>query len=705
MLCGALIGCGRSAEAPQPARTETDAGAAVAARPNVLLITVDTLRADHLGSYGRSEAQTPVMDALAREGARFTSTFTHVPMTLPAHASMMTGRLPFRHGVRNNGTYRLAAEETTLAEILDNDGYRTGAALGAFVLLRKFGLAQGFDQYDDQLQADSVLRVFDTEIAADQVVAKWRQWRRRSHDDSPFFYWAHFYDPHLPYEPPEPFRSQFPDHPYDGEVAFVDSQIGLMIDDLRQDGLLDQTLVVLTSDHGESFGEHGETGHGLTAYRSTLQVPLILKGPGVPAGATVETRLGLVDLLPSLLELISTPMPPELDLDGKSFVPLLRGEVEDTPREVYFETLLGQEDRNWAPLTGLYSDDRKLISVPRPELYDPIHDPDEQRNLVTAERRTYRRLDERLRSLLLGTENNDGSRRELSAEDQAKLESLGYISSQGGGRGQVLDPKDGLELDRRLRRIEGQLTSDPEAASAAMMELKNDYSGYVFPSFFLFEHRIAVRQGRADAAVAALERGAEALPEVYPLRYELARYLIDQNRFEEAVAVAKTLVEQHEELSQGWILLGRAHEPSDLEASSAAYARGYALEPGNHKLGSRMADIRTQLGDLDGALRLHDELIDQGVYDQDPEGLFKAAMLHMRRGTIDSAETLFARALSLKPQGFYFMSYALVLERNGKRAEAAEALQNALAPDHVDDLTPEQAQLARSTLDRWLHSP
>ena len=700
-VCLALSAC----SSPDPATdrpTETGSPKAVdiAARaPNLLLVTVDTLRADRLGIYGHAEARTPVMDGIGRRGALLTEALSHVPMTLPSHASLMTGRLPFRTGVRNNGTYKLDEAENTLAEILGSRGYETGAAVAAFVLLEKFGLAQGFDTYDDDLAAEHVLRVFDTEATADQVVEKWRRWRRaRGASERPFFYWAHFYDPHLPYSPPEPFKSTLQDS-YDGEVAFVDRELGKMLEDLRQSGELDHTLVVVTSDHGEAFGEHGETGHGLTAYRPVLHVPLLMQGPGIGAGVSVDTRLGLVDLMPTLLRLLSVSED-DTELDGRPFDHLLGGADEDD-RTVYFETLLGQEDRNWAPLTGIYTDDRKLISVPRPELYDVASDPDEIRNLVTAERRTYRRLDEMLQSLLLGA--TDGERRELSDEDRAKLEALGYVSADGRGTGRALDPKDGLELDRRLRDIEGLIESDPDEAERRLSDLKTSFPDQTLPSFFLFEHRIARARSSVDDAIDALERGMRALPEIYPLRYELVRYLIDRERFDAATTAARELVKRHPDLSQGWILLGRSQETGDLKEALAAYERGLVLEPGNHKLASRMADIQSRLGDLDGALRRHDQLIDSGYYDDKPEQLVKAAMLHMGRGSSAQAEALFATALAQQPQGFYYMSYALVLERNGKRAEAVAALESAL--QRPGDLTEEQTHLARTTLQRWASAP
>ena len=671
--------------------------------PNLLLITVDTLRADRIGAYGHGPAATPAMDRLAAEGTRMDQALSHVPMTLPSHASMMTGRLPIHTGVRNNGTYVLAEDELTLAEQLSNRGYVTGAALSAFVLLKKFGLAQGFSTYDDSLAQDEILRALDTEIPADRVLAKWRQWLKQHPPGSkPFFYWAHFYDPHLPYAPPEPYRSEL-DDPYDGEVAFVDAQIGEMLVDLEQLGLLDSTLIVLTSDHGEAFGEHGEQGHGLTAYHHVLRVPLILAGPGVEAGSVVGSRVGLVDLKPTLLDLLGLASEP-VSMDGTSFVSLIDGQTEDAARRVYFETLLGQEDRNWAPLTGLYSGDRKLISVPHPELYDLEHDPREERNLVSAERRTYHRLDQELRDLLLGAAgpSGGGGRRELSDEDAQKLESLGYVSSGGRGKGAPLDPKDGLVLDARLREIDEMITAGRvDDAESALIELQRKYADQVLPSFFLFEHRIAAHRQQIDQAIEALARGGEALPEVYPLRYELAKFLIEQQRMEEAAVASRELAESYPSLSQAWILLGRSLESSDPDGAAQAYRRARRLEPDNLALAERMVDFFAHRRDLENALLILDQLVSRGLYDDRPEGLFKTAMLHMQKGNTGEAERLFALGLSRQGNGFFELSYALVLDRNGKRQEAVAAVTRAL---ESGDLNPQQEQLARNTLAGWTAS-
>ncbi|HNX98319.1 MAG TPA: sulfatase, partial [Candidatus Aminicenantes bacterium] len=346
------------------------AGARRRGAPNLLLITLDTTRADRIGAYGDARACTPNLDRLAREGARVERAYAEAPLTLPSHVSILTGREPPSHQVRNNGTYALRAEETTLAEILKNAGYSTQAMVAAFVLERKFGLAQGFDGYDDTLDKERQDTTYRSEITADRVHEKFTRWLSVS-PASPFFCWVHFYDPHAPYEPPKHLRERFCDAPYRGEIAFVDETIGRMLQELDRRGLMDNTLVVAVGDHGEGFGEHAESGHGLFCYEETLRVPLILHYPKrFPGGRVVPGPVGLIDVLPTLLELLH--LPPSTGVQGRSFARQLttKGDAGDSSTIHYFESLYGLEEMGFAPLSGLICGSLKFISLPRPELYD-----------------------------------------------------------------------------------------------------------------------------------------------------------------------------------------------------------------------------------------------------------------------------------------------------------------------------------------------
>lgn len=396
---------------------------ATSGRPqNLLLITMDTTCADHLGCYGDRSAQTPNLDALAARGARFEQTIALVPLTRPSHATILTGLYPQRHGVWSNGPYRLDPKWQTLAEKLHQSGFHTGGVIASFVLTRSFGFSRGFDLFDDR-----VLEVpgADPEKPAADVARTASAWLG-SALQPPFFLWLHFYDPHFPYTPPEPYKSRFTARPYDGEIACMDQAIGEVLRVLEHGKWLSNTLVVAVGDHGEGLGEHGEETHGYYLYDSTLKVPLILAGPGVPQNQVISSQVTLADLEPTILDALE--MKKETDrFDGRSFWKGLQaGRVESNPALIENRTIHYQF--GWAALSGIRTDSWKWLNAPIPELYDLGRDPHETINVSAGlEDRTaeLRKLRDRLRPKEEAQEVASG----LSPEEEEKLRSLGYLSS------------------------------------------------------------------------------------------------------------------------------------------------------------------------------------------------------------------------------------------------------------------------------------
>jgi arylsulfatase A-like enzyme len=290
-LCG-----GRLVNGAEPSTANTT--------PNLLLITLDTVRADHLSCNGSKKVQTPHLDLLARAGVNFTRARTSVPLTLPAHASIMTGTYPPVHGVRDNGSFRLPEEQLTLAEVLAGHGYETAAFIGAFVLDRDFGLGQGFDDYDEGHWGNiNTIESLAAERNADAVYDAFSDWLESRNRGRRFFAWIHLYDPHAPYVPPEPFRKRYASDPYAGEIAYTDSVVGKIVADLESRKLLGSTLIAVVGDHGEGLGEHGEQTHSLLIYNSTLHVPMLLFSPRlVPAGKTIDQLTRTIDLAPTILD-------------------------------------------------------------------------------------------------------------------------------------------------------------------------------------------------------------------------------------------------------------------------------------------------------------------------------------------------------------------------------------------------------------------
>src|SRR5207247_1777060 len=354
-------------------------------RPNVILVTLDTTRADHLGCYGYAPAKTPNLDALARGGVLFTQASSVAPLTQPAHSSIMTGMYPTHHGVRVNGNAALGQEQRTIAEALSEKGYRTGAFIGAFVLDGRWGLNQGFQLYDDQFNLEKYkhLDLASVQRPADKVMDAALSWLE-GQPSSPFLAWIHFYDAHSPYEPPEPFlsehRAEGPAGLYDGEIAFADQQLGRAVSWLQANGLDKKTVVIVMGDHGEGLGSHGEGTHGYFVYDYALHVPLLVATPFRELrGVRVDSQVSAVDVFPTVVALTGIEGPG--NVQGRSLLPAMFHPRTDTTTYAYGESMTPSLQFGWSSLQSLRSSRYKLIKAPRPELYDLTADPAEETNI------------------------------------------------------------------------------------------------------------------------------------------------------------------------------------------------------------------------------------------------------------------------------------------------------------------------------------
>jgi arylsulfatase A-like enzyme/Tfp pilus assembly protein PilF len=513
--------------------------------PNLLLITIDTLRADHVGAYGDKEAETPVLDALAARGTRFARALSAAPLTGPSHATILTGTYPPSHGVRDNATFVLGSSHPTLATILKGRGYQTAGVVAGLPLVSAFGFSQGFESYDEAFHesagptgdvkrpggevADAVVRILE------------------GHPKAPFFVWAHFYDPHAPYAPPSPYKERFATRPYDGEIAFVDAQVGRVLEALRASGALEQTVVAVTADHGEGLGEHDEITHAVLVYQSTLRVPWILAGPGVPGGKVVEGNAGTVDLVPTLLGLLGVPRPP--GLAGRDLVPALRGEG---PKEapLYAESLFGRLNCGWAALRVLTDGSNKLIQGAEPELYDLDRDPAERENVAAAHPEVVARLRRELAAALeaMAPQGDEARPRKLSAEQEERLRSLGYASAGGPGAGALdapglPDPRTHVGLYDRLQvDLLSQGPAAPRALEDAVRIADSDETSLL--AHFTVAS-LAYRIGALSLAEKAYARAVALDPETPSIRVSYGRLLRDLGKLEASerqlrAAVAET---------------------------------------------------------------------------------------------------------------------------------------------------------------------
>ncbi len=422
-------------------------------KTNVLLITLDTMRADYLSCSGSKKVHTPHLDRLAERGVNFTRARTSVPLTLPAHASIMTGNYPPVHGVRDNGAFRLPEEQLTLAELLRGRGYETAAFIGAFVLDRQFGLAQGFDHfYGGDWSTISGPGDPSAERRGDAVFDDYSIWISSRAGGRPFFAWVHLYDPHAPHNPPEPFRKKYPDNPYAGEVAYTDAVVGKIVGDLESRKLLDSTLIAVVGDHGEGLGEHGERTHSLLIYNSTIHVPMLLHVPGrTPSGKKVEDLTRTIDLAPTILDYLG--LPPTFG-QGASLRPVVEGKQLDVENLAYSESLYPSLNLGWSELRALEAGDHRFILAPRSELYDISKDAAERTNLIESHPKTGDALESRLLELMEAMQSSVGrAGQTVDSQTAEMLRSLGYISdsrSPASSGSSAVDPKDKLELWRDI---------------------------------------------------------------------------------------------------------------------------------------------------------------------------------------------------------------------------------------------------------------
>jgi arylsulfatase A-like enzyme/Tfp pilus assembly protein PilF len=615
--------------------------------PSVLLVTLDTTRADHLGCFGAEFASTPHLDALAQSGVRFDQAISPAPLTLPTHASIFTGLVPRRHGVRNNASFRLGAEPAVLAEALRRHGYRTAAFVSSAVLDRITGLDRGFEHYDDTVRVGPREAFNHEERAASQTNDA--VFAHLDRLDEPFFLWVHYFDPHLPYVPPEPFRARFPDRPYDGEIAFMDDRFGDLLDTIRSK--VPALLVVVAGDHGESLGEHGENAHGIFVYQATQRVPLIMAGPGLPPGKVVGDPVGLVDLAPTVLDLLG--LPPLPDIDGRSVAPLVRGE-ERPPANYELESLFPTYAYGWLPVRGLVRDRFKLVRSSVSELYRLDVDPDEKTDLARAEEEIAGSMAEDLGALTDGDEPPAPAPDPDLAEHRHRLEALGYVSGgDAPGDGEAIDPRDGVAW-----------IADLEAG------------------------RKAYQTGNPAEGIVPLKRLLSRNPRNVPALLALAMCYLGTGQVARAVEADRRALEirpdddlVHFNLANALSALGD-EKPEARDEARVHYARALELNPRFADVYLNYASFLEREADDPGALSLLRRARAAGV--QDPHVEIRIAVLSLKTGEVEAAKAAFRRALHLHPRDpGPLEAMARIAYRQGAFAESAEYYERLLetAPD------------------------
>lgn len=552
------------------------------AAENLVVVTIDTLRADRLGVYGGKVA-TPNLDRIAKAGAFFRQAFSEVPLTRPSHLSIFTGRYPFQHGIRQNVSARFEADTPLLAEILKDDGFHTAGFVSSLVLASESGLDRGFDTYSDDFGEDRepALLLDSVQKRGDVTMADALAWLHHK-PEGRFFLWVHLYDPHDPYDPPEPYASRYPGRPYDGEVAFADDLVGRLDAALSELGLAERTLLLVTSDHGEAFEEHGETGHGYFLYDPTLHVPLLVRGPGVPAGTELEVPVESVDILPTVIEMLGLSLPAEMKLPGESLASSLHGGGEPEARPLYAESLMARLLYGWGELASIREGRWKFIRAPKPELYDLEEDPGEKDNRIEQNHGAADRLRVRLDELAPLGAGESSAPSEMDPELTAKLGALGYVGSArvANGKGAEIDPKDKLRefrsLSENMREGLALLQQKSYAPAIERFRAILETGTESFQAFY-YMGRALYGLGRYSDAVSAFE-GALALDSSYgPAYLDLAETQFALGKGEEAVSVLrrgqKALPRSaalHEREGEYWISVHKPREAAQAFEDNAA---------------------------------------------------------------------------------------------------------------------------------------
>jgi arylsulfatase A-like enzyme/tetratricopeptide (TPR) repeat protein len=654
-VLAAVTACGRFTGAPS---SETP----------VILISIDTLRSDHLPAYGYDRVTTPHLDAFRADAILYERAYSHCPLTLPSHATVFTGLLPSANGVRDNVGYQVDAKVPTLPELLKKNGYATGAAVSAFVLRRESGMGRGFDFYDDDVEALGKGEVIGhVQREGERTVAAAEQWLDQ-HEKNPFFLFVHLYEPHTPYTPPEPYRSQYK-IPYDGEIAHVDQIVGTFLESLKRRGLYDKALIVLLSDHGEGLNEHGEDEHGIFLYREALQVPLMVKLPkSRKGGESVKAPVQLVDVFPTILEQTATPMAKH-EQTARSLVAMLDSDAPQRP--IYSESYYPRLHFGWSDLHSLIDGDRHFIRAPIPELYDLASDPAEKKNRLPDDRRSYVQMRTAIEPFVKAA----SAPAAIDPEEAAKLAALGYVGSSvsTSDDDELPDPKTTVHVFQQIRQAYTYFRDEkfPEALALTEQLLKDNDR---IVDIWDLKSKILSKMGRNREAIAAARDGLKRQPNAVPLLMTVANHSIAINDLDQAQAHAELLLKS--EPSRAREILARvAVERGDYkrakEEAQASVKNSHDPTPGYLTLGM----IAKKENDFAGALRYLDQAASASAKHKKP-----LATLHFNRGDVlarlgrnAEAEQEFRKEIEAYPRNpEAYSSLILLLSTQGRTQEATQ---------------------------------
>jgi len=556
---------------------------------NIILFTIDTLRADHLECYGYDRVKTPNINQLASEGILFEHSIAQAPLTLPSHSSIFTGTHPFYHGMRDNGGFYLEEKHITLAEVLKTKGYSTGAFVGAFVLDSRWGLDQGFDYYYDNFDPTKYKTVSldSVQRRGDEVLSEACKWLEKNSQDK-FFAWIHLYDPHTPYNPPEPYKTQYNGRRfglYDGEIAYVDLLMGDFRNFMEEKNLLDKTLIILTGDHGESLGEHKESAHGFFIYDSDIRVPLIIRFPENKfQGSLITNQVRSIDIMPTILNMIGGRSPESVQ--GESILPLILGKQGGEAFSAYSETYWPRYHYGWSELKSLRKGQYKFIDAPKPELYDILEDPGELNNLVNKKAALGHEMKRELEALIdrYSVEGiEEAGPKKIDNDSLVKLQALGYIGSfraSSKQKGEKLaDPKDRVELYNEIKLAQFLVTEEKmDQAEKKIKDVLNKDPSVLEARYIL--GNIYSKQKKYDEAIEEYKKALEVDPEYYESIFGIALAYKKSGKDDEAIVGFKRLIEIDPKDTKPLLHLGNIYEEQgELDAAMRYLKSAVTIDP------------------------------------------------------------------------------------------------------------------------------
>jgi len=653
-----------------------------APRLNILLVTFDTTRADRIGCYGYNKIKTPNIDRLAKKGCLFEKAFTPVPITFPSHTSMLTGLYPPTHGIRNNATYALSAAIVTLPELLKKRGYTTAAFVSAYVLDRRFGLDQGFDVYDDDLETGVEPKLRQKERRAETVTMSAIKWLQGIGKES-FFLWVHYFDPHDAWSPPPPFSETYEKNPYDGEIAYADNWFGKLLDMMEQLKLTENTLIVLAGDHGEGLGDHHEKTHGIFIYDTTIWVPLIFSCPRMlPSERRISSLVRLIDITPTILEIIAYKIPE--NMQGVSLSPMMLGKTKIKELELYCETYYPKSTHNWSPLKGLRTDQWKYIEAPIKELYNMDQDPEEKTNLFEKEKKQVELMGKRFALLAQEIETKDAASTALAMdkETQEKLRSLGYVwtPTSGEERSKYPDPKEMINVLEYTDKGAAYFADGEYEKAIPLFKKVLELHPEDTEAYVTLGH-IYELMGEDEKSIEAFEQALKLEPENLRIYIQLGVNYMKAERYEEGLDTFRKALDFNPRCKEAYANMGLYHfQKQEWSKAKDLFLKVLEVDSGDTNAHNYLSVVYQRLGDYENAISEA-----QNVLKKDPDNAM--ALLNLGAGyqatqRLEEAQDVLKKAVRIQPdfsRAHYFLGLIYFQQENLQ--DAIDAFKQAIRHD------------------------